>query len=463
MSGNRSRLVSLVTVAAGTLAYSFGQWLILIMLTRQAGETEVGLFSLALAVSAPISLLAGMSLRTVYLTDVDAGRSFLPFFTLRLAGSALTLLVSLGYALVTGTLGTIFVAVVVCKALDLLADICCAPWQERGLLWRVGLQTGLNGVVSAACVGLCIYVFHTTPEVAVLASIIGSAVALASVVPTALLRGKTPAQVSPAKERSAATPPPVATAQPAAATQPGGVVQAVEVQPDYDERASASMLSVAASITKVAWPLGVAAMLVSLLANVPRYVLKSFATIEAVGVFSAVAYLTVIGSAVVGALAQLLLPRLVATHKSAGFGALERAMLLLAAGMAVVGLAVMGVGSLIASPLLTILYGQAYNQPAAFVILLGSWALGSVSWMYDLGLSTRRQFQGQLVSSALALVVAVVASLLLVPGHGVVGAAWAAVAASAMQLLTRAGLFHLAPQNRAARPSAYVPRHLRKD
>ncbi|GAB2517017.1 Polysaccharide biosynthesis protein [Corynebacterium atrinae] len=393
----KSGLFPVAGAAAGTLLYNLGQWLILILLTQYAGIIEVGLFSLALAISAPFSLLTGMALRTVYVTDVDPERSFGDFLVLRLAGSTLTIVVCLFYALATGTIGTIFVAVVFCKSIDSVTDIFCAPLQENGRLLRIGFQSGLNGVVSAASVAFFLVFLDASVDVAILSSLLGSIAALLVSLPA----------------------------------------------PRVDTfRASFPAIL---QIAQTAWPLGISAMVVSLMANVPRYVLNGYVDVGAVGIFSAVAYLTVIGTAVVAALAQLLLPRLVATNRTCRYPALRSDITKLVALTSLASSFIVVAGFFIASPLLSWLYGNEYNEPFTFTILLAAWAAGAVSWMIDLGLSTRRQFRMQLISSLVALTAVTIASFILIAKFNLEGAGLAALIGSVIHLLMRAIFFYNPP------------------
>lgn len=389
----RNRTFSVLAITSGTLAYSFGQWLVLIMLARQASKEDVGFFSLALAICAPISLLMGLSLRTVFLTDMHDKRYFGDFLFLRIAGSVLTIVLSLAYAIITGVYSAIFVSVVLCKAIDLVTDIFCAPLQEKNQLWRVGLQSGLNGSIGAATVALCLYTLKTSPEIAILSRIAGSVVALIS---TAIHNPDFP--VTPRLNK---------------------------IRP----------------ILRIAWPMGISAMVVSLLPNIPRYILNSYVSIESVGVFSAVAYLTIIGTTVVSAVAQLFLPRLVKLYHAQGRAALHRMVTNLVTIMGSIGVLATILSTFLAEPLLEFFYGKDYNDQTTFIVLMAAWALGAVGWMYDLGLSTKRLFRAQLASSAIAVVFVLISSLLMIPMWHTLGAAYATLVGAIVQLISRIAFF----------------------
>ena len=67
---------SLVWGVIGSVAFGLSQWLLIVILARTGTATLVGQFSLALAVVAPVQMIANMQLSNVLATDAGSRFSF---------------------------------------------------------------------------------------------------------------------------------------------------------------------------------------------------------------------------------------------------------------------------------------------------------------------------------------------------------------------------------------------------
>src|SRR5947209_7215699 len=87
----RSLSHNLQWTIAGNVVYACTQWGILVLLAHLGDAAVVGRFSLGLAITAPIMLFAGLSLRTVQATDARREFLFADYAGLRLLMVAIAL------------------------------------------------------------------------------------------------------------------------------------------------------------------------------------------------------------------------------------------------------------------------------------------------------------------------------------------------------------------------------------
>jgi O-antigen/teichoic acid export membrane protein len=194
--------------------------------------------------------------------------------------------------------------------------------------------------------------------------------------------------------------------------------------PRWNPKTQVSLLST--SIT-----LGVIAMLVSLLPNIPRYFIQGSLGERALGIFTATAFLVSSGSLIVNAMGQSAFVRL-AKHYGAGDVAGFNSLLLKLVGIAgALGLAGIGVAVLFGHMLLTLLYRPEYAEHTDVLIaMMVGGAVTYVSGLMASAVTAARCFARQIPVLATAVGAAALASFLLVPTHGLLGAAFAVIITS---------------------------------
>lgn len=393
---------------SGNLIFAATQWGMLVLLARLGNRSDLGLYTLGLAITTPVFLLLSLQLRGAQATEPQSSPyRFGHYFTLRAGLSALALLLCLGYALVRATMsdtgaGTVTsnaaLAPVIgwlalAKLLDSLSDVCYGHWQAQGRLPEVARSLILRGALSVGLLGAA---FALTRQASWAAAGTAAGYLIAWL-----------AYDLPRTRRGAA-----------------------------GERWWLPVWPTLRSLTRLTWPLGVAVGLIALNASLPRYFLAHERGVAAVGLFSALSYVTVAGSMVVTALGQAAttpLARLVEAGETGAFRSLLGRLLLGGVGIGVAG--VLG-AALLGGPLLRLLYGPPYAAEAPlFVLLMAAAGLSYVASFAGFGMTALRQFRAQV-----PLFLATTLSLLLscwlwIPVAGLSGAAWALALSAAVQLL----------------------------
>lgn len=389
--------LDMVWTLLGNLAFAATQWSMLVILARLGSTSDVGLYTLALAIPAPIFLLLSLQLRSAQATESQSSSfRFGHYFTLRVLLAFLALGLCGVYAFGNGSaLAPVIGWLAVGKLFDGLSDVCYGHLQSHGRLREVSRSLILRGLLSAA--------------------LLGAAFALTRQVSWAAFG--------------------------AAAGYMLGLVlyDLPRTRRGYGGAWWSADWPALIHLTRLTWPLGVAVGLIALNASLPRYFLSHERGLEAVGVFSALSYVTAVGSMVVTALGQAAttpLSRLAEQAQAGqpqGFWKLFAQLLLVGTVLGVLG--VLG-SALLGRVLLRLLYGAPYAQDAGlFTLLMGAAGVSYVASFAGFGMTALRQFGVQVPLFLLTTAALVLGCWLLIPGGGVWGAAWAMLGAAAAQLL----------------------------
>ncbi|WP_462417179.1 lipopolysaccharide biosynthesis protein [Kytococcus sp. Marseille-QA3725] len=394
---------------AGSLAFNLGQWALVVALSRWAGLEVMGQFAWALAVCTPVFMLTNLSMRVVALTDEDMDHRFPDYARLRLLCSVVGVGLVFLLALALGHLTLVVAMVAVAKALDAIGEVFYAWFQRQERFGPVALSQIANGFLTPLAVGAML-LGGVPAQIAVSGSVAASFSALAWLLVLAQKQGLGPLTLHFWK------------ASPATSWR---------------------------GLLLVAAPAGIASAVTSFLANIPRYAIEDILGSEALAVYSAISYIQIAGLTVVGAVATVLLPRLVSLRESGGIRAVVRATSIWAAGLLALTPVGAGVAWLLGAPVLRLLYEKdVFVDVPVLVWLVVSLGLAAVGWMFDLGLAARRLFRAQLYSTLLTVLVVVPLAWFLTARGGLTGAAVAAATAALVQAIIRLGFLVAVPSQR---------------
>ena len=374
----------------GQGTYSAAQWLMVILLARSGGAEAVGVYSLGLALTAPLFLLLGLQLRGVQATDAAQQYQFSDYFTLRLPSMLLGLLVTAGLALLyphaSGAIWWLGTA----KALEGISDVIYGRMQQRERLDWIAQSTMLRGLLGLALLGG----LHLLTR-----SLTFSAAGVAAAGLTTLVLFDLPRARQVAAGRWWQPP-------------------------------------LSGSLLKLALPLGLVLALVSLGTNLPRLFIEHQLGSGPLGVYSALSYVSVAGSVLVVALGTALTTRLSQHYVRAEKAAFLRLSLLLTAGAGGVGAALTLLSGVAGGPMLHLLYGPeyaAYTKPFFWLTLAGS--AGFLASCAGFALTAARRFKEQLPLFVGVTLILAAACWWFIPRQGLLGAATAGLIGSAAQLL----------------------------
>jgi O-antigen/teichoic acid export membrane protein len=399
---------------AGNVIYAFGQWGIVSVLAKFGNTTTVGQFALAVAVVSPVFMFSNLQLRSLQATDVRSEYSFTDYFILRLVSTLVGLLAVTG--LIFGlpfdsTTKPIVELGALMKAIEGISDVVAGLLQLAEKLKRASISLIFRGLASFVIFGLVFYEWRSIVW-AMISLIVGWSIVLCF----------------------------------------------------YDLRWAISMIGGLGNLLKAkrqslvrlfvaSLPLGLVMMLISLNANIPRYVLEGYLGSGDLGIFASLAYLLVSINLVVNSLGQSASTRLswmFAQSEVREFRVLVSKLVSIGAAIIVIGVpAALWLGR----PLLSLLYRPEYgNHVDLLVLMVVAAGFNAMASFLGFGMTSARSFILQIPVMIVSTLIAGLGSVFLVPRYGLTGAALALLA-SAVVLFIGYGLALFAVLNRAVRAS----------
>ena len=391
----------------GNIVYSACQWCMLVVLAKVGNPEMVGQYGLAMAVVTPILALSSLQLRAVLTTDVKEKVPFGEYLGFRLTTTVISLLIIGAIPFVMHYRWDSKLVVLIIglgQAIETLADLYWARMQFYDHMDRIAKSMIARGVLGLAGLGTTVYLTK---------SVVWGATALV------LARGIVLLSYDMSKR--------------------------AQLLPRHADRAETQ--AILAGKKKALWPLwnwntqselfrtsivlGVIAMLVSLMPNMPRYFIQNSLGEHALGIFTATAFLVSSGSLIVNAMGTSAFVRL-AKHYGAGDVAGFNSLLFKLLGIAaVLGLCGIGVAVFFGHMLLKLLYRPEYAEHTDVLIaMMVGGAMTYVSGTMASAVTSARCFVQQIPVLALAVGSSALTSYLLVPKYGLLGGAFAVITTS---------------------------------
>ncbi len=362
------------------------------LLAKLGGREMLGEYALAVALTAPVAMLAHLNLRAVLATDVGGRRRFSDYLAVRFGVSGLGLAAMAVMALVFGRSGAMAAVIFLtglAQTSETVSDAYYGAMQRRDEMDRIARSMMARGVLSALAFGVVLWMSGN------LVWAVASIAAGRLLVLAAYDRRKGPA----------------------------------------GEAGEGTSWAGAMSILRQALPLGGVLMLVSLNTNLPRYVIERSMGVGELGVFAAVASFVTAGATIVNALGQAAMPRL-ARYASQREPA-QFLSLVVKLGALVFGLGLAGVAgaALLGKMVLTLAYRPEYAAYSGLLVgVMGAAIPAYVAAAMGYAVTAARAFDAQVPMFCLVAVICGCASWLLVPRLGLAGAAVAMAVAAAAQI-----------------------------
>lgn len=402
--------------AAGIIVFSLSQWGILAAFAKLGTPALVGRVVYGLALTTPIFVIASLQLRQIQATDTNNRHRLSQYLGLRVltTGAAIILI-----ALLVGCMAwsaeaqlSLIVALwTLAKIFDAGSDALYGLFQQYERMDYVGLSLILRGLLALASVAVLLRASHSAPIALAGLVVSWSAVFILFDMPMARI-------LIHQRERQAGASDTISEL----------------LRPVFDRRQLAPLCLEAA-------PLGVVAFLFAVQAQIPRYVIAGLLHTRDLGLFSAAAYLTFVGAALVNALgapASVRLAQYYAAAERSRFRQLMTKMLLLASALGIAGILVSVAAG---SRILALLYTNEYSQMAAVLTLLcvGS-AISYAASFFGYGMTSLRRYRIQ-VPIFVGVVLATVLSCYWLTGrYGMMGTAAGVLVGNLVQLFLSAAV-----------------------
>lgn len=409
---------------AGNAVSGASQWLLIVLLAKLATPDTVGKYALALAINSPIFLLASLNLRTIQATEVTQERPFSFYLSLRLLACCLALAASGATIWLGGHRGETAATILMlacARFVDGVSETFYGRLQQQERMDQIAKSLMARSLLALLALGGIVRLTQS----AFLAALGVCLAASAVLVCYDLWTIRTPGE--------------------------SRLALLARIRPRSSGLAAHSRF-----VIHLAGPSAVLLALVSLNANLPRYWLARHVSERAVGLFSALAYVTVAGNTVVMALGQAASSRMAHSYASGNWTQFLRIGLALAAAALAAGGALIAIAGFGGAGLLALLYGSDYaRETGSFLWLMVAGAFSYLASAAGYVLSSARCYLPQLPVHGATVLATALALLLLVPGHGLEGAGAAQAIGYLVQTALSAGLIAgLRP--RAAHSAAHL-------
>ncbi len=392
---------------AGNSIYTASQWGILVAMAKLGTPEMVGMFGLALAITAPILMFLNLELRSVQATDARNEYRLGHYLGLRIVTSSLavvTIAITAAISCRSVAAAAVVMAVGASKVVESISDVLYGFLQNRERMDRIAVSMVIKGLLGLTALSTTLYLTRDIlTSILALAAAWAVVLALYDIPSTRRLLRSDNTLSSPAGD---------------------------SMRPKWDR----------AILKKLAWlslPLGCTMMLVSLNVNIPRYFIQGYFGERQLGLFVAVSYLMVAVSTIVNALGQAACPRLARYYSEEPHGRAFRSLLVKLSGL-IAALSLFGV--LVAlfggRQILTVIYRPEYAAGAdLFVWVMAASGIGGVAVILRYGCISARRFAPQLSLWVIVVGANALSCLLLIPKYGINGAGMAIAASGLVQLV----------------------------
>jgi O-antigen/teichoic acid export membrane protein len=396
-------------VFVGNLIYAASQWGMLVSLAKLGSTEMVGQFALGLAVTAPITMFAGLKMRDVQATDARQDYLFGDYLGIRLTTSALAMLLIVIVALLMKSpLETrlVIVAVGLAKTIESISDVFYGLLQSQERMDRIAKSLMMRG--PGSLIALTIGVYLT-------GSVFWGVMGLVLIWACVLFFYDLPSgfwMMEKMRESRALVP---ASRQNELTLRPRWHIQ---------------------TLVGLFWltiPLGFVEMLCSLQDSISRFFVDKHLGASFLGIFAALAYFGRAGDLVAHALGNSASPRLSRYYVEKDAAAFQSLMFRLVALGVALGAAGVIAAWWLGTPIVALVYRPEYVRQDVFVTLMLAAGLNYVAKFMIYVLTAARYLRPQLWLESAVTVTLVTCSALLIPVYGLNGAAWALVIACGLE------------------------------
>ncbi|WP_160241775.1 oligosaccharide flippase family protein [Acinetobacter indicus] len=378
---------------SGNILFAFSQWLMLIMFSHFSNPIQLGYYSYALAITAPIFMLSNLQLRPLVVADLNLERkfSYSEYFSLRLLTILFAVIVSLFFIDWENNLAlSIVLVVVLIKASESVSDIIYAYYNANKKTKFISRSLTFKSVLVIILSFCVLYITHNIVY-SLAATLIGYLF----------------------------------------------VLGLLDIRQNINHLREINFFDKKLTkIVQIGLPLGIAVMLVSLQTNIPRYFLEHYSNVELVGVYTILYYFIVIGGIVMNSVCQYLSPSFSEFYRDLKIDDLKKIIknaFFIALSLGVVGLVI----SLFLNDfIIKIIYGNdylAYAYLLPYIMIAGIFTYLSVVNGYLL--TSLRLLKIQMPIFLILVCLTVIYSYLFIPIHGLIGAVYTTILSAVSQFL----------------------------
>ncbi|MBN2296263.1 MAG: oligosaccharide flippase family protein [Pirellulales bacterium] len=380
--------------AFGSIFYNCCQFSLFVILAKIGSTEMAGQYTIGLAITAPVMIFFGSNLRAIIVSDVHREYQIGGYLTFRLISLAAALSMILAIILMSGyrhETALIIIMVGLAKSIEGISAIFFGYFQQNERMDQIAISRIAKGILSILFFVAGVWIFGTA-----LGGVVGLAVAWL----TTLLFFDIPRAHVLANHRVFHQDAPMEL-----------------FWPVWNPRQLRKLFI-------LSLPIGITVMLVSLSANIPRYFVEVWEGESALGVFGPISYFMVLGNEIVLALGQSAAPRMAKYYVHKDRMSIIRLLLREKAVGAVLGIIGVVLAAAAGPWLLSFAFGPEYIKYGnVFLLLAMTSGITLVFGFSGMFLTAARAFWIQIPVRVCSLAAMAVCCMVLVPSHGIDGAA----------------------------------------
>ncbi|WP_271399254.1 lipopolysaccharide biosynthesis protein [Salinicoccus roseus] len=376
-------------ILVGNIVFAFSQWFIISIMTKIGTSEMVGMYTLALGVTAPIFLFLNLNLRSIQATDQLGYYSFVSFFLFRNFTSVIAVIITLISLLILQysiELSIIIFLIAINKFIESQSDVIFGYFQRIENMNLIAKSKIIKAIITMIIFGLLLYISNN-----LLLSIIGILISNLVILITYDLSNLHKKGVNR--------------------------IFGKEIYKILKER------KLLVSLFLLGLPLGAASALDSLTINSQRYVIENVLSLEQLGYYASITYLMVAGQTIVGALSHAALPRLSHLYINDFNKYIKLILKLFLIGIIIASFLIFisyNFGALI----LEIIYTKEYSEYSnLFILIMVCASIWYLTGFLNAALLATRRFNHQFLIYGASFLSTFILTILLIPSLGLFGAA----------------------------------------
>lgn len=362
---SHSRRTGRTLVVVGTFGSALSQWIIVLLIARLSGASEVGIYSVILAFATPIYVAGQLGLRDILLS-LRRRPPFRVFLYIGTAGGLTSTLLFVIAGHVQGWPLALIWAFVALKVSTILNDLLLGAVQAQDNMWLLGSAMIANATFT---IGLTAIALLATRDLS-LAILSSALVTLA--ISVVLLR----------------------------------YLKSTPIRADVLENHPVQ------TVLRASFPVTLAQLLSSLLVYMPVLILDGYAADEVIGRYSSAAYLVVFGNLVGASIATVMIPSLRRLYLEEGAHQVRSRLSSVSIRIVLVAAFGLIIVVLLGNTVLSTIYGPTFTLSHIELFILGVAAMSApIGYIFNMALLVTNQYWWQLPVVALALAMATVAGV----------------------------------------------------
>ena len=377
----------------GNIIYALSQWAIVTIIARFGSTQDIGVYSLGLAVTAPIVLFFNFQLSTILATDSKNDFEFNQYYGSRIINSIIAFLVIIFLSFIYSDNKEVVIIIILMglvKYIESLSDICMGFFQKKDRIDLIGKSQLYRGILTVIIVGLLFFIFRN-----IIIAVIGLLILM--IIRFLIYDLK-------------------------------NVKQFIHIRPVFDNTWY--------TLLKVAFPLGIVSLINSLNTNIPRYFLEYFSDLSEVGIYSALSYILIASGMIITPISLLVAPRLALAYNNGRVSQILKINLLAICFSISVFLLIILCVLLQGESILRILYGNEYSQyNHIFTIINFTIFFTSLTTFFNLNIVAARVFKVQPIINFIVTIITLLASFYFINNNGLLGAAYALLISKSAQTI----------------------------